>query len=78
MSHITTPKGIKRAYERMGDPDNPTVILIMGLGAQMRIWPDALCYALVDKGYQVVRFDNRDVGLSSQLDDHGNPSLLAA
>ncbi len=78
MSHITTPKGIKLAYERMGDPDNPTVILIMGLGAQMRIWPDALCYALVDKGYQVVRFDNRDVGLSSQLDDHGNPSLLAA
>ncbi len=77
MTHIRTPEGIELAYERMGNPQHPTVILIMGLGAQMRIWPDSLCQALVEKGYQVVRFDNRDVGLSSQLDHHGSPSLLA-
>ena len=77
MNHITTPEGIRLAYERMGNRNDPAVILIMGLGAQMRIWPDALCHALVSKGYQVVRFDNRDVGLSSQMDQHGNPSLLA-
>lgn len=77
MTHIRTPDGIELAYERMGNPADPAVILIMGLGAQMRIWPDSLCQALVDKGYQVVRFDNRDVGRSSQMDHHGNPSLLA-
>ena len=77
MTHIRTPEGIELAYERLGNPQHPTVILIMGLGAQMRIWPDSLCYSLVEKGYQVVRFDNRDVGSSSQLEQHGNPSLLA-
>ena len=41
MNHITTPEGIRLAYERMGNRNDPAVILIMGLGAQMRIWPDA-------------------------------------
>ncbi|MCD8530380.1 MAG: alpha/beta fold hydrolase [Saccharospirillaceae bacterium] len=77
MTHIRTPDGIELAYEQMGNPADPAVILIMGLGAQMRIWPDSLCQALVDKGYRVVRFDNRDVGRSTQLDHHGTPSLLA-
>ncbi|MBT0586131.1 alpha/beta hydrolase [Alteromonas sp. SM 2104] len=48
----------------------------MGLGAQMTVWPDELCDGLAQKGFRVIRFDNRDTGLSSQLDEHGTPSLL--
>ncbi len=68
--------GIHLAYECFGSPHNPSVIMIMGLGAQMQIWPDALCQGIADSGYQVIRFDNRDAGLSSHLDERGNPSLL--
>lgn len=73
---IQTKDGIHLAYERFGDRHKPCVIMIMGLGAHMRIWPDALCQGIADNGYQVIRFDNRDVGLSSHLDEQGNPSLL--
>lgn len=55
-------------YEEMGDPANPAVLLIMGLGAQLLLWRNGFCKKLLDKGYRVVRFDNRDVGLSSKLD----------
>lgn len=78
MTQIRTPEGIELAYESMGSPEHPAIILIMGLGAQMRIWPDQLCHNLVGQGYRVIRFDNRDVGESSQLHEHGNPSLLRA
>lgn len=77
MNHIRTPDGVHLAFERMGDAADPAVILIMGLGAQMRIWPDSLCHALVQRGYQVIRFDNRDVGHSSHFEHVGNPSLVA-
>lgn len=76
MASIRTPDDIKLAYERMGDKHDPAIILIMGLGAQMKVWPDKLCKNLVKAGYQVIRFDNRDVGKSTRLDDEGNPSLL--
>ncbi len=76
MTEITTHSGLKLAYESFGEPTNPAVILIMGLGAQMKIWPDALCTAIAEAGYFVIRFDNRDVGRSSQFDQHGNPSLI--
>lgn len=56
-------------YEDLGDPDNPPVLLIMGLGAQLVLWHDEFCQKLVDLGYRVIRFDNRDVGLSTKL--HG-------
>lgn len=55
-------------YEDMGDPTHPPVLLIMGLGAQLLLWPDEFCQRLVDQGLRVIRFDNRDVGLSSKLD----------
>ncbi|MCV7281828.1 alpha/beta hydrolase [Mycolicibacterium flavescens] len=55
-------------YEDIGDPDAPAVLLIMGLGAQLVYWRDGFCQKLVDQGYRVIRFDNRDVGLSSHLD----------
>ncbi|CAJ1585397.1 alpha/beta fold hydrolase [[Mycobacterium] wendilense] len=53
----------------MGDPADPAVLLIMGLGAQLLLWPNDFCRRLVDRGLRVIRFDNRDVGLSSKL--HG-------
>ncbi|MDB5965470.1 MAG: alpha/beta hydrolase [Polaromonas sp.] len=52
----------------------PVVLLIMGLGMQLIAWPPALVDGLVDAGYRVVRFDNRDIGLSRHLDDLGTPT----
>lgn len=60
--------GIELEYESFGSEDDETVLLIMGLGAQLTQWPVELCEALVARGYRVVRFDNRDVGLSSRID----------
>jgi pimeloyl-ACP methyl ester carboxylesterase len=54
-------------YEDMGDPNDPAVLLIMGLGAQLLLWRKAFCEKLVDQGLRVIRYDNRDVGLSSKV-----------
>lgn len=54
-------------YEDMGDPRDPPVLLIMGLGAQLLLWRTAFCEKLVAQGLRVIRYDNRDVGLSSKL-----------
>ncbi len=56
-------------YEDLGDVSDPPVLLVMGLGAQLVLWDDEFCQTLVDRGYRVIRFDNRDVGLSTKL--HG-------
>jgi pimeloyl-ACP methyl ester carboxylesterase len=69
------PAGIDIAYQRLGNPDVPVVLLIMGIAAQSIHWPDAFCHALVDGGLQVIRFDNRDVGLSTHLTDSPPPDL---
>jgi len=55
-------------YEDMGDPNDPAVLLIMGLGAQLLLWRTAFCERLCDQGMRVIRYDNRDVGLSTKLD----------
>jgi proline iminopeptidase len=62
-------------YESLGDNANPTILLIMGLGMQMTAWPDAFCEMLVARGFHVLRFDNRDAGLSSGFEQHGVPNL---
>lgn len=54
-------------YEDMGDPNDPAVLLIMGLGAQLLLWRKDFCEKLVNQGLRVIRYDNRDVGLSSKL-----------
>lgn len=59
------------AYQTFGRDSDPPILLIMGLGAQMLVWPDALCRHLAGQGYYVVRFDNRDAGLSSHFPDRG-------
>lgn len=56
------------AYEDTGDPNDPAVLLIMGLSAQLTFWETAFCESIADKGYRVIRFDNRDIGLSTHLD----------
>jgi pimeloyl-ACP methyl ester carboxylesterase len=68
--------GIEIAYERFGDPAQPTLLLIMGLGMQMLGWDEEFCEMLVDRGYHVVRYDNRDVGLSTKIGG-GPPNIIA-
>ncbi len=65
-----TPDGaVELYYEDLGDPSGPPALLIMGLGAQLPMWPDGFCAQLVDAGYRVIRFDHRDTGLSAKM--HG-------
>ncbi|MGA3041794.1 MAG: alpha/beta hydrolase [Bryobacteraceae bacterium] len=71
------PAGIDIAYQRAGNPDAPVVLPIMGIAAQSIAWPDAFCDALVDRGLQVIRFDNRDAGLSTHMTDAPPPDLPA-
>jgi pimeloyl-ACP methyl ester carboxylesterase len=67
--------GIDIAYETFGKSENRPLILIMGIGSQMVTWPTAFCEKLAAAGHFVVRFDNRDVGLSTKLDDAGIPNI---
>jgi pimeloyl-ACP methyl ester carboxylesterase len=69
---------IEIAYERFGDPDDPPVLLVMGLATQMLGWPDEFCAGLAAQGHFVVRFDNRDIGLSTHLHDAPPADLMAA
>lgn len=71
---------IELAYETFGRDEHPPVLLVMGLAGQMHYWPDGFCRALTDRGLYVVRYDNRDVGLSTHFQRAGPvdlPALLA-
>ena len=70
--------GIELCYELRGVPGDPVVVLIAGLGRQMIGWDDAFCRLLVDDGFSVLRFDNRDTGLSTHLEDGPPFDLVAA
>jgi pimeloyl-ACP methyl ester carboxylesterase len=72
------PAGIDIAFERFGDPNAPPLLLIMGLGTQMLGWPDGFCGTLADRGVHVIRFDNRDIGLSTHITDAPAPDVGAA
>ena len=74
----TAANDITIEYETAGDPGHPVLLLIMGLGGQLIAWDDEFVAALVAKGFYVVRFDNRDVGLSTWFDEAGTPDLVAA
>ena len=67
--------GITLEYETFGAPRQRPLILVMGLSTQMVAWPDRFCAMLADAGHFVVRFDNRDVGLSTKLEELGVPDL---
>lgn len=72
---FATTGEITIAYETFGDPSDPALVLIMGLATQMIAWSDDFCNALADDGFFVIRFDNRDIGLSTHLDAAGMPDL---
>ena len=63
--------GIELEYDTFGSPDDPAFLLISGLGAQMITFHEDLCTGLADRGYFVIRFDNRDVGLSTKCPEGG-------
>nr|WP_040696794.1 alpha/beta hydrolase [Pseudoalteromonas citrea] len=77
MKQIQTKSGLYIHCQDEGKKSAPAIILIMGLGAQMTVWPDVFYHALINNNFRVIRFDNRDVGLSSQLNEHGTPSLFS-
>ena len=60
--------GLVLEYEEFGEPADPPILLVMGLSAQMTVWPEDFCRRLADRGHRVIRFDNRDVGLSTWFD----------
>jgi len=64
----TVSTGMELEFDTIGSPDDPALLLVMGFTAQMTLWPDGFCKMLADGGLFVIRFDNRDVGLSSKLD----------
>lgn len=74
---VAHANGLDLYYETIGDPADPAVLLIMGLGSQLIDWPDEFCQALAARGFHVIRFDNRDIGKSAWLDDLGLPDVPA-
>jgi pimeloyl-ACP methyl ester carboxylesterase len=76
-SRVARVGALELAWQGFGDPDDPAVLLIMGLGMQMLGWPEPLCEALAAQGLYVVRFDNRDMGASTWLDALGEPALMS-
>jgi pimeloyl-ACP methyl ester carboxylesterase len=76
MPTITTPTtGIEIFYEDHGPAEAEVILLVMGLGAQLTLWPDELVEALVGEGFRVIRYDNRDIGLSQKMEGARAPSL---
>ncbi|MHA2071586.1 MAG: alpha/beta fold hydrolase [Candidatus Thorarchaeota archaeon] len=68
---------IEIVYDTFGDSSNPPMLLVMGLGAQMVRWDEAFCQYIAAQGRWVIRFDNRDVGLSTKFDNAGVPNVMA-
>ena len=60
---------LELCWQEVGDPNDPPMLMIMGLGAQMILWPDELCELIAAEGFRVIRFDNRDAGRSTVLAD---------
>lgn len=71
-----TANGITLEYEDHGDKNAPPILLIMGFGAQLTLWPDEFVEALVGHGYRVIRYDNRDIGLSHKFHGVKAPGLI--
>ncbi len=73
---LAPANGIEIAYQEIGDRAGQPLLLIMGLGTQMLGWDEGLCALLAERGFRVIRFDNRDIGHSTMLDPAGVPSRL--
>jgi pimeloyl-ACP methyl ester carboxylesterase len=70
--------GIEIEYEPFGDPEAAPLLLVMGLGAQMLSWDEDFCARLAARGFYVIRYDNRDSGLSTKMESAGEPDILGA
>ncbi len=68
--------GVRLAYDDFGNANDPAILLIMGMATQMTAWPLSFCRGLADRGFYVVRYDNRDVGLSEKMLTARIPSTL--
>ncbi len=68
---------IEIQYETIGDPSSKPLLLIAGLGSQLLAWSDEICEMIAENGFYIIRFDNRDVGLSTKFDDAGIPDMMA-
>lgn len=77
MSNVTA-NGIQIEYETFGDKNDSPILLIIGIISQMIMWDDPLCEKLANAGHYVIRFDNRDVGLSTKFEDAGTPDIMEA
>ncbi|HSK50364.1 MAG TPA: alpha/beta fold hydrolase [Solirubrobacterales bacterium] len=73
---LAPANGIELAYQEMGDPEGEPLLLVMGLATQMIAWDEGFCALLAERGFRVVRFDNRDIGRSTKVRDAGLPSRL--
>ena len=73
---LAPANGIELAYQEVGEPERGTVVLVMGLATQMLAWDEELCAKIAERGFRVVRFDNRDIGHSTMLDELGMPSRI--
>src|SRR5260370_32740200 len=73
-----TSNGIELEYQMFGDPSNPALLLVNGLGGQMIGWDDEFCELLAGRGFRGIRLDNRDVGLSTLTDAPSPPEDMAA
>ncbi|HXZ84825.1 MAG TPA: alpha/beta hydrolase [Myxococcota bacterium] len=71
----TSANGIRIEYDSFGERGGEPILLVMGLGGQMLLWDEEFCQRLADRDHYVVRYDNRDVGLSTHFDAHGLPNL---
>jgi len=68
--------GLRLAYDEFGAQKDPAVVLIMGLGTQMVAWPESLCEQIAEQGYRVIRFDNRDIGLSQKIETKKSVNII--
>ncbi|WP_433242791.1 alpha/beta fold hydrolase [Streptosporangium sp. CA-135522] len=76
MERVVETDGIRLWCETFGDPADPALLLVMGLGARGTTWPDELCRLLQEDGRHVIRYDNRDTGLSSRVDFEARPYTM--
>ena len=73
-----TANGIQIEYDTFGDNSSPALLLVMGGGSQMIFWEVEFCELLAKRGHFVIRFDNRDIGLSTKFEKAGIPDIMAA
>jgi pimeloyl-ACP methyl ester carboxylesterase len=71
-----TANGIQIEYETLGNPSDRPLLLVIGLGRQLIEWDESLCQDLVSRGHYVIRYDNRDTGLSTKFDQAGAPDIM--